>query len=50
MKLSELGLAKIVDHTLIKPTATKDDVVKLCWEAEKYGFGCVVVHPKEIPK
>jgi len=34
----------MIDYTLIKPTATKDEVIKLCWEAEKYGFGCVVVN------
>ena len=35
----------MIDHTLVKPTATKDDVIKLCWEAEKYGFCCAVVNP-----
>jgi len=38
-------LARLIDHTLIKPTATKDEVVKLCWEAKKYRFRCVVVNP-----
>jgi deoxyribose-phosphate aldolase len=45
MEFSREELARIIDHTLIKPTATKADVVKACWEAEKYGFGCVVVNP-----
>ena len=44
MKISRNQLAKIIDHTLVKPTATKDAVVKLCSEAEKYGFGCVCVN------
>jgi deoxyribose-phosphate aldolase len=35
----------MIDHTLVKPTATKDDVIRLCWEAEKYGFCCAVVNP-----
>lgn len=35
----------MIDHTLVKPTVTKDDVIKLCWEAEKYGFCCAVVNP-----
>jgi deoxyribose-phosphate aldolase len=34
----------MIDHTLIKPTATKDDVSQLCKEAEKHGFGCVCVN------
>lgn len=45
MKLSRRELAKMIDHTLIKPTASKDEVIKLCWEAKKYGFGCAVVNP-----
>jgi deoxyribose-phosphate aldolase len=45
MTLSRRELAKMIDHTLIKPTASKDEVIKLCWEAEKHGFGCVVVNP-----
>jgi deoxyribose-phosphate aldolase len=35
----------MIDHTLVKPTVTKDDVIKFCWEAEKYGFCCAVVNP-----
>jgi len=45
MKFSPRELASVIDHTLIKPTATKDEVIKLCSEAKKYGFGCVVVNP-----
>jgi len=44
MKISRQQLAKMIDHTLVKPTATKDDVAKLCKEAEKHGFGCVCVN------
>lgn len=45
MKILRNQLAKIIDHTLIKPTATKDDVIKLCEEAKRYNFGCVCVNP-----
>jgi len=38
----------MIDHTLIKPTANKDEVIKLCWEAEEHGFGCVVVNPTYV--
>jgi len=48
MKLSRRELAKMIDHTLITPTATKDDVIKLCWEAQKYGLACVVVNPTYV--
>jgi len=45
MKISRNQLAKMIDHTLIKPTATKGDVIKLCEEAKRYNFGCVCVNP-----
>jgi len=38
-------LAKIIDSTLVKATATKSEVERLCREAVQYGFGCVVVNP-----
>lgn len=44
MEISRQQLAKMIDHTQIKPTATKVDIVKLCKEAEKQGFGCVCVN------
>lgn len=43
MKRSEL--AKIIDHTLLKATATSTDIKKLCQEAKDYGFGAVCVQP-----
>lgn len=49
MKVSKKQLAKMIDHTLVKPTATKDAVMKLCTEAEKYGFGCVCVNSAYVP-
>lgn len=45
MQFSRRQLAKMIDHTLVKPNTTKDDIIKLCWEAEKYGFCCAVVNP-----
>jgi len=48
MRISRRELARMIDHTLIKPTATKDEVIKLCWEAKRYGFGCVVVNPYHV--
>jgi len=35
----------MIDHTLVGPAATKEDVLRLCEEAKKYGFGCVCVNP-----
>ncbi|HIC93571.1 MAG TPA: deoxyribose-phosphate aldolase [Anaerolineae bacterium] len=38
-------IAKIIDHTLLKPEATRDQIVQLCREAREYGFAAVCVNP-----
>jgi deoxyribose-phosphate aldolase len=38
-------LAHMIDHTLLKPEATKKDVEQVCAEAKKYGFASVCVNP-----
>ena len=38
-------LAKMIDHTQLKPIATKDDIIKLCEEAKTHHFACVCVNP-----
>ena len=40
-----IDIAKLIDHTLLKPEATETDIKKLCKEAEKYGFFSVCVNP-----
>ena len=37
--------AKLIDHTLLKPTATRAAIKKLCAEARQYGFYSVCVNP-----
>ena len=44
MGISRSQLAKMIDSTLLKPTATKDDIAKLCRDAKRHGFGCVCVN------
>ncbi len=46
MKREEL--AKFIDHTNLKPDATRDDIKKLCDEALKYGFYAVCVNPYRV--
>jgi deoxyribose-phosphate aldolase len=38
-------LAKFIDHTLLKPDATEDQVRQLCLEARQYGFAAVCINP-----
>lgn len=39
-----MDFAKMIDHTILKADATKEDVKKLCMEAMKYGFHSVCVN------
>ena len=41
-------LAPFIDHTLLKPDATRDDLRKLCDEARKYGFASVCVNSVNV--
>ena len=37
-------LARYIDHTLLAPTATRADIVKVCQEARQHGFASVCVN------
>jgi deoxyribose-phosphate aldolase len=39
------GVAGMIDHTLLKPDASRDEVEKLCREAAEYQFASVCVNP-----
>jgi len=41
-------LAQIIDHTLVRPDATLDDLTEACENAKKYGFACVVVNSGHV--
>ena len=38
------GLARYIDHTLLKPSATRAQVVKVCQEARQHGFASVCLN------
>jgi len=38
-------VARYIDHTLLKPEATRAEIEKLCQEARTYGFASVCVNP-----
>lgn len=40
-----MKLNKLIDHTLLKPEATKEQIEKLCLEAKEYEFKSVCVNP-----
>jgi len=39
------ALAAVIDHTLLKPDATRQQVENLCAEAVRYRFACAMVNP-----
>jgi deoxyribose-phosphate aldolase len=41
-------LAHMIDHTLLKPDATQDQIAQLCFEARKFGFASVCVNPAHV--
>jgi len=41
-------LAGIIDHTLLKPDATREQLKKLCDEAKKYSFATVCVNAANV--
>ena len=43
-------LAKLIDHTLLRPDATYADIDKLCDEAKRYGFASVCVNPVHVKR
>ncbi len=38
-----MQLAHYIDHTILKPTTTLDEVTRICNEAERYGFYAVCI-------
>lgn len=43
-------IARRIDHTLLKPDATPEEIRKLCEESLHYGFASVCVHPWNVPQ
>jgi len=45
IKLTPEQIAKFIDHTLLKPEATEDQVKGLCDQAKEFGFASVCINP-----
>ena len=43
-----MSINKLIDHTLLKAFATKDEIIKLCEEAKLYDFASVCVNPCNV--
>jgi deoxyribose-phosphate aldolase len=44
----ESDIASLIDHTLLKPDASRADIQKICQEALKYCFASVCVNPWNV--
>jgi len=45
-----LDLAKYIDHTLLKPDATQEEIDTMCAEAIEYGFAAVCINPTWVKR
>lgn len=43
------SIAAMIDHTILKPEATRTDILKICREARQYNFASVCVNPYWVP-
>ncbi len=42
---SQESLAAVIDHTLLNPEATQEQVIRHCGEAAEHRFACALVNP-----
>jgi deoxyribose-phosphate aldolase len=48
MKITRKELAGMIDHSLLKPPSTREELKTLCAEAVAYGFKAVCVNPVHV--
>lgn len=46
----EIDLAEFIDHALLSPIATPDQVAQWCTEADRFGFAAVCIFPIYVPQ
>jgi len=47
-RVSNPEMARMIDHTLLKPEATEEQVRKLCDEARQFNFASICVNPTHV--
>ncbi len=48
MKITRQALAAMIDHSLLRPNATREELKKLCDESIAYGFKAVCINPIHV--
>lgn len=49
MKITNAEIAQAIDHTILKPGTTAQEIIALCAQAREYGFKTVCVQPFYVP-
>jgi deoxyribose-phosphate aldolase len=49
MDIAAADLARVIDHTILKPDARRDEVLRFCREAREHRFYSVCVNPRWVP-
>src|ERR1700678_4707756 len=49
MSYSTPSIARLIDHTLLRPEATRADILQLCAEAREYNFASVCLNAYWVP-
>ena len=47
-EINDISLARMIDHTMLKPEATPQEITTLCEEAKTYNFASVCVNPSYV--
>jgi len=47
-KPHDQNIAKYIDHTLLRPDASQDQIAQLCYEARTHGFASVCINPAHV--
>lgn len=43
-----MNIAKMIDHTILNPDASLEDIKRICKEAKEYGFASVCINPNYV--
>ena len=46
--IEQINIAEFIDHALLSPLATPEQLIRCCHEADRYGFPAVCVYPTYV--
>jgi deoxyribose-phosphate aldolase len=49
VKAVDITIAALIDHTLLRPEATREDIIRVCREARDYKFASVCTNSSWVP-